>query len=128
MCGISGFVGQGDVEDLARMSHALRHRGPDGCGEWYDVDQAIYLAVQRLAVVDRACATQPMRAHHDEYVIAFNGEIYNHRDLRRSLEAEGARFFSDHSDTEVLLHAYRAWGSRMVDHLDGMWSFAIYDA
>ena len=128
MCGIAGFVGCGDTEDLARMSEALRHRGPDGYGEWQDSARAIYIAVQRLAILDREHAAQPMCAPDGDLVVAYNGEIYNHGELRQQLEETGSRFFTHHSDTEVLLHAYREWGPALTDHLNGMWAFAIYDA
>ena len=127
MCGIAGFVGAGDTEDLARMSKALWHRGPDAHGQWQDPAQAIYLAVRRLAILDRPSAAQPMCAPDGTMVVGYNGEIYNHAELRRELEAAGARFVTDHSDTEVLLHAYRQWGPALTSRLNGMWAFVIYD-
>src|SRR5207248_1493021 len=78
-------------------------------------------------VVDRESAAQPMCARDGSVVVAYNGEIYNHADLRRELEATGSHFFTDHSDTEVLLHAYREWGPSLTTRLNGMWAFAIYD-
>ena len=128
MCGIAGFIGHGDNEDLARMSRALRARGPDGAGEWEDRPHGVHLAVRRLAIIDRDGATQPMQAGDRSIVLAYNGEIYNHVELRRELEAGGARFLTDHSDTEVLLHGYRAWGPQVTERMNGMWAFAIYDA
>jgi asparagine synthase (glutamine-hydrolysing) len=127
MCGIAGFVGNGDRGDLGRMSGALRHRGPDGCGEWQAANAPVYLAVRRLAVVDLGHAAQPFAAEDESAVLAFNGEIYNHTELRRQLQTLGARFVTDHSDTEVLLHGYRQWGTALTDRLNGMWAFAIYD-
>src|SRR5918993_2051558 len=128
MCGIAGFIGRGECVDLVRMSDRLRHRGPDGYGEWHDHGEAVHLAVRRLAVVDPAHAAQPLCSADGACVLAYNGEIYNHAELRQQLERTGARFITHHSDTEVLLHAYRAWGSEMTAHLNGMWAFAIYDA
>jgi asparagine synthase (glutamine-hydrolysing) len=128
MCGIAGFVGQGDSDDLARMSARLGHRGPDGYGQWHDAERAVYLAVHRLAILDRENAAQPLSAPNDALVLAFNGEIYNHAELRQHLERRGARFVTHHSDTEVLLHAYCEWGPELTRRLNGMWSFAIYDA
>ena len=128
MCGIAGFIGRGESGDLARMSEPLRHRGPDGYGEWHDQDEGVHLAVRRLAVIDPAHAAQPFCSEDGSFVLAYNGEIYNHRELRRRLEQAGARFVTNHSDTEVLLHAYREWGPGMTAHLNGMWAFAIYDA
>ncbi|HYU78730.1 MAG TPA: asparagine synthase (glutamine-hydrolyzing), partial [Vicinamibacterales bacterium] len=117
----------GDGETLARMSHALRHRGPDAHGDWSDPEHGVYLAVERLAILDREHAAQPMCSGDRALVVAFNGEIYNHTTLRRELEATGSRFVTSHSDTEVLLHAYRQWGTDLTSHLDGMWALAIYD-
>jgi len=128
MCGIAGFVGRGDREDLARMSDVLRHRGPDGYGEWVYAAHAIHLAVQRLAIVDRENGAQPMCAPDRPLVVVYNGEIYNHVELRLELEQAGCRFGTDHSDTEVLLNAYRTWGVELTTHLNGMWAFAVFDA
>ncbi len=128
MCGIAGFIGRGDTRDLARMSAALEHRGPDGYGEWTDPQHGFYLAVRRLAILDRESAAQPMRAPHQPIVVAYNGEIYNHAELRRELEQAGSRFVTNHSDTEVLLNGYREWGPALTTRLNGMWAFAIYDS
>jgi asparagine synthase (glutamine-hydrolysing) len=129
MCGIAGFAGRGSLEDLRRMGSRLAHRGPDAEGHWCDAARGVFLAHRRLSVLDHEGGAQPMAlaAPDGERVITFNGEIYNHAELRRELESGGARFRSDHSDTEVLLHAYRAWGPAMTDRLDGMWAFVIYD-
>jgi asparagine synthase (glutamine-hydrolysing) len=127
VCGIAGFVGRGDSEDLRRMSAALVHRGPDGEGSWRDPLDPVWLAHRRLAVVDPAGGGQPMSTPDGDLVVVFNGEIYNHAELRRELEARGHRFASDHSDTEVLLHGYRAWGASLLERLEGMWAFALYE-
>ncbi len=128
MCGIAGFVGEGTAEDLCRMATALRHRGPDASGTWHDHACGVHLAVTRLAVVDLTGGAQPMTSDDGAIVVAFNGEIYNHAELRRDLERAGAVFASSHSDTEVLLKAYATWGEALTQRLDGMWAFAIYDA
>lgn len=127
MCGIAGFVGAGDRADLERMSDTLRHRGPDGDG--FDVHEAsgVHLSHRRLAILDIAGGHQPMHTADGSMSIVFNGEIYNFRELRAELEAGGARFLSDHSDTEVLLHGYRAWGEALCERLNGMWAFVIHD-
>ena len=127
MCGLAGFIGAGTSGDLYSMQSALKHRGPDNRGEWTDPTQGIYFAHRRLAVLDPADGAQPMKTADGELVIVYNGEIYNHADLRRELENLGHRFLTSHSDTEVLLHAYRQWGDRLVDHLNGMWAFALLD-
>jgi asparagine synthase (glutamine-hydrolysing) len=128
MCGIAGFVGTGERDILARMTMRLGHRGPDGEGLWIDESRRVFLGHRILAIVDLANGQQPMLTEDGLLAITYNGEIYNHRDLRRELETAGHRFRTDHSDTEVLLYAYRQWGPQMLTRLNGMWAFAIYDA
>src|SRR5262249_1505088 len=127
MCGIAGFVGAGDAEDLRRMMAALAHRGPDGEGTWRDPGAPVWLGHRRLAGVDPGGGHQPMWTADGALGVVFNGEIYNHRELRRELEVSGHRFASDHADTEVLLHGYRAWGEALLERLEGMWAFALYE-
>src|SRR5438445_7215229 len=114
MCGICGFVGVGSVDDLERMSARLRHRGPDDHGAWSDPKTGVQLASRRLAVTDVPGGHQPMHTPDGSLVIVFNGEIYNHPELRSELEARGQQFQTDHSDTEVLLLGYREWGPEFV--------------
>src|ERR1700739_1579643 len=128
MCGIAGFVGAGGNDVLVRMTGRLAHRGPDGEGLWTDEAHRVFLGHRILAIVDLANGQQPMPIADGQLVITFNGEIYNHRELRQELEAAGHQFKTDHSDTEVLLYAYRQWGPKMLSRLNGMWAFAIYDA
>ncbi|MBN2125034.1 MAG: asparagine synthase (glutamine-hydrolyzing) [Deltaproteobacteria bacterium] len=127
MCGICGFIGRGDLEDLRRMNESLAHRGPDGEGLWHDGKTGVYLGHKRLSVIDLEGGAQPMWTWDGRLGVVFNGEIYNHGALREELEKEGHRFLTDHSDTEVLLHGYRQWGQDMVGRLNGMWAFALYD-
>ncbi len=127
MCGIAGFVGRGDAGDLRRMSAALAHRGPDAEGHWSDPDGGVHLAHRRLAIVDLETGAQPMWTADGVLGVVFNGEIYNHHELRAELEEAGHRFASDHSDTEVLLHGWRAWGEELESRLNGMWAFALFD-
>ena len=127
MCGIAGFIGSGERSDLHRMTDALAHRGPDGEGTWIDQHSRVFFGHRRLSVLDIASGAQPMTTLDDQLVITFNGEIYNHAELRRELESRGHQFKTDHSDTEVLLHGYREWGPGLLDKLNGMWSFAMYD-
>ena len=127
MCGIAGFFGAGDESVLRRMTDRLVHRGPDDDGLLIDTEQAAYLGFRRLAILDIAGGHQPMQSEDGSLAVVFNGEIYNHRELRKELGALGARFRSDHSDTEVLLHGYRQWGEELPSRLNGMWAFAIYD-
>src|SRR6185503_1719125 len=110
MCGLAGFVGtrSADPALLERMSSAIVHRGPDDSGTW--IEDNVGLALRRLAIIDLSSAGhQPMVSRCGRYVIAFNGEIYNHPELRDALAAEGVAF-DGRSDTEVLLSAFRVWG------------------
>lgn len=127
MCGIVGFTGRGSGDDLKRMADALIHRGPDGEGFWTDASKGIYLGHRRLSIIDLAGGAQPMWTRDRRIGIVFNGEIYNHIELRVELESFGHVFSSDHSDTEVLLYGYIQWGKDISSHLNGMWAFALYD-
>ena len=127
MCGIAGFVGPGTNQDLARMLEAQSSRGPDDSGYYASPEVNLFLGHLRLAVLDLGSGRQPMATADGGLVVIFNGEIYNHAELRAALEAKGAEFRSQHSDTEVLLQAYRHWGDVFVARLNGMWSFVIYD-
>jgi asparagine synthase (glutamine-hydrolysing) len=127
MCGLAGFAGGGTQDDLVRMSAAVAHRGPDGAGEYVDGPARVFLAHRRLAILDLEGGAQPMWDASGETGVVFNGEIYNHRELRAELEALGHRFQSDHSDTEVLVHGYRAWGAALPQRLNGMFAFVVFD-
>src|SRR5215475_15278599 len=128
MCGIAGWLGTvGDGELVAtRLVRALRHRGPDAHGikSW---PQAT-LVHTRLSIIDLTPAgAQPMANEDGTVWTIFNGEIYNHRELRQDLEARG-HLFNGHSDTEVLPHLYEEEGSEFVNRLRGMFALAIYDS
>ena len=127
MCGIAGFFGAGDRLVLERMADRIRHRGPDGHGYVVDPDRGVFLAHRRLSILDHAGGVQPMWSEDRALVVVFNGEIYNFRELREELAKRGARFRTDHSDTEVLLHGYSEWGTDFVSRLNGMWAFALVD-
>lgn len=133
MCGIAGFVGPqrtggGELRELLhRMTRALAHRGPDAEGYFVDQAKGIHLGHRRLSIVDLSGGAQPMSSEDGLLTIVFNGEIYNHPELRAELQAKGYCFQSDHSDTEVLLIAYREWGESLLDRLNGMFAFAILD-
>lgn len=128
MCGIAGFVGGGTREALIRMSAAMVHRGPDGWGNYIEEESRVFLAHRRLAIVDLETGAQPMSDVTGRVTVVFNGEIYNHLELRKKLEAKGYRFRSNHSDTEVLVHGWIEWGSSLPEKLNGMFAFAIWDA
>lgn len=127
MCGIAGFVGDGDGQDLSRMANALAHRGPDGEGAYSDSAARVHLAHKRLAIIDVDGGRQPMLTSDGNLCVVFNGEIYNHVELRHELERLGHVFKTSHSDTEVLLHGYAAWGKGLPGRLNGMFAFALYD-
>lgn len=129
MCGIAGIArSRGEsvaVDPLARMAAALRHRGPDGYG--FYAGSPVGFAHTRLSIVDVAGGAQPLANEDGQVVITFNGEVYNHPELRRELESRG-HVFRTRSDTEVLVHAYEEWGAGMLHRLNGQFAFAIHDA
>ena len=132
MCGIVGWASAApcvEARTLRRMTNALGHRGPDGQGIYVSPDSRAGLGNTRLAIIDpSSAASQPMRDPRRGVTVSFNGEIYNHRDLRRELSRAGCQFTTDHSDTEVLLQAYLHWGMPdMLAHLRGMFAFAVLD-
>jgi asparagine synthase (glutamine-hydrolysing) len=109
------------------MRDTIAHRGPDASGIWSSSDGSVVLGHRRLAIIDLSpTGAQPMENSSRTSVVVFNGEIYNHEELRRELAAAGVHF-AGRSDTEVLLAAYDAWGERCVERLRGMFAFAIYD-
>jgi asparagine synthase (glutamine-hydrolysing) len=130
VCGISGIfaldgqLGPQARPSVERMNAALAHRGPDGDG-FYESPRVV-LGHRRLAIIDRAGGHQPMSNEDGTCWIVFNGEVYNHRLLRPVLEARGHRFRTA-SDTEAILHAWEEYGTSCVDHLEGMFAFAIWD-
>jgi asparagine synthase (glutamine-hydrolysing) len=134
MCGIVGFWGgaQSQLRDVAsRMAKAIESRGPDDEGVWVDNSTGLSLAHRRLSILDLSPAGhQPMVSPCGRYVLVYNGEIYNHHDLRRVLEAEGGALdWRGHSDTETLLAALRHWGVEGALHrVNGMFAFALWDA
>lgn len=130
MCGFAGFTGPGDERDLVAMTRVIAHRGPDDDGVFSDErsdGQAVRLGFRRLSIIDLEGGHQPMATADGDLVIVYNGEVYNAPELRRALEQAGHRFRTDHSDTEVLLHGYREWGLEMVERLNGMFAFCLYD-
>ena len=109
------------------MTDRLAHRGPDDEGLWHDPVRKVSLGHRRLSIIDLAGGRQPMWSPDGRLAVVFNGEIYNFQELRAELLAEGHAFHTDHSDTEVLLLGYRAWGEQLTERLNGMWAFALYD-
>jgi asparagine synthase (glutamine-hydrolysing) len=133
MCGIAGIFAYHyaantvNRDELRRIRDHMAARGPDGLGEWYSQDGRIGVGHRRLTIIDLSeRGAQPMMSADGKLVITFNGEIYNYRQLRASLEARG-RTFRTQTDTEVLLHLYAQKGEEMVHDLRGMFAFGLWD-
>ncbi len=127
MCGIAGFSGRFESDLLGRMNDRMAHRGPDDSGTLFVDDAGVGLAHRRLSIIDlSARGHQPMWDADQRAVIVYNGELYNFRELREELLADGFRFESG-SDTEVLLNLYLRDGVGMLERLNGMFAFAIWD-
>src|SRR5256712_7170778 len=129
MCGIAGFIDIQRSRDSAdqlidHMCKIIRHRGPDGQGVW--TGDGIALGMRRLAVIDVASGQQPIFNEDQSILIVFNGEIYNYRELQKELQERGHHFRTN-SDTETIVHAYEEYGDDCVNHLRGMFTFAIWD-
>ena len=134
MCGLAGILGTKlhcvSSKLLEKMANAIAHRGPDDSGVWHDPEVGIGLAHRRLSIVDLSPAGhQPMASHSNRYEFVFNGEIYNHLDLRTELQSTGhTPHWRGHSDTETLLAGFDAWGiEATVKKSIGMFSFAVWD-
>jgi asparagine synthase (glutamine-hydrolysing) len=130
MCGITGIMHFGDgsgvpPDILRQMCAAMVHRGPDDEGIY--TDGPVGIAMRRLSIVDLATGQQPLSNEHGTVWVVFNGEIYNHSALRKTLESRGHQYRT-HSDTETIVHLYEEYGSDCVRHLRGMFAFAIWDA
>ena len=128
MCGIIGFYGDRTEEALAESCALLSHRGPDDHGTYFSSREGIGLAHTRLAILDlTAHGHQPMQSQDGQITLVYNGEIYNFRELKQTLEADGYQFQSG-SDTEVLLALYQRYGMEMLRQLNGIFAFALWDA
>jgi asparagine synthase (glutamine-hydrolysing) len=128
MCGICGYFGdraQISKETLERMNQAIVRRGPDESGILRE--PGVGLAMQRLSIIDLSGGRQPIHNEDRTVWVVFNGEIYNYRELRRALQQQGHRFETN-SDTEVIVHLYEEYGDDLVNHLRGMFTFALWDA
>jgi asparagine synthase (glutamine-hydrolysing) len=135
MCGIAGALilearGEPLSETfLASSLDVMRHRGPDGEGVWMSDDRRVGFAHRRLSIIDLSdAAAQPMSDAQGEIWLTYNGEIYNHAELRAELEGLGYRFRTDHCDTEVLIYAYKHWGIECVHRFRGMFAFGLWDS
>lgn len=127
LCGIAGFLptGRDAAEILADMCNAIAHRGPDDDGSY--IDPKVALGMKRLSIIGVADGRQPIWNENHSAAVIFNGEIYNYRELQKELKGRGHQFRT-HTDTECLIHLYEDFGARLVNHLHGMFAFAIWDA
>jgi asparagine synthase (glutamine-hydrolysing) len=135
MCGIVGALVLKNSsftiteQYITRMRDTMIHRGPDGAGVWISFDNRIALGHRRLSIIDLSeAAGQPMCNEDGSVWIVFNGEIYNHAEIRPELERLGHKFKTDHSDTEVIIHAYEQWGVECLERFRGMFAIALWDA
>ena len=126
MCGICGFTGELENREavLQRMTEVITHRGPDSDG--YYTDDYISMGFRRLSIIDLDTGDQPITNEDGNLVLTFNGEIYNYKELRKELEAQG-HTFATNADSEVLVHGFEEWGEDMLPMLRGMFAFAIYN-
>lgn len=135
MCGIVGALSFNDQyriteEYINAMRDTMQHRGPDGAGTWIDERQRIGLGHRRLSIIDLSDhAAQPMSNEDDTIWVSFNGEIYNHEEIRKELQSiSNYKWKTDHSDTEVIVHAYEQWGIDGIHRFRGMFAIAIWDS
>lgn len=128
MCGFTGFFGEGEYDRervIGEMSETIAHRGPDSDGSF--VEGKVALGFRRLSIIDLEGGHQPIYSPDGRYVIVFNGEVYNYRELREVLIKEHGHTFGTDSDTEVILHTYMQYGEEAASYLRGMFAFVIYD-
>src|SRR5947208_10807020 len=136
MCGIVGVLSfqssRFTISEtlLTAMRDTMAHRGPDGAGNWISPDRHVGLGHRRLSIIDLSeSAAQPMSNEDGSLWVVFNGEIYNHAELRAELVALGGHCWkTDHADTEVLLHGFEQWGIDVIHRLRGMFAFALWHA
>jgi len=125
MCGICGFTGNKNEAVLRRMAESIFHRGPDE-GGFYS-DEEINLGIRRLSIIDVETGHQPVHNEDQTVWTVFNGEIYNFKELRKELEQKGHTFYTDHSDTELIVHLYEDLGNDFTHKLNGMFAIALWD-
>src|SRR5712692_152075 len=128
MCGIAGLVSLGgrpvSPDEVAAMCDIMKHRGPDVDG--FYIGPGVGLGMRRLSIIDLETGSQPIRNEDGSVWVVFNGEIYNFKALRRDLQARGHSFYTA-TDTETIVHLYEEYGTRCVEHLRGMFTFALWD-
>ncbi|MEW6740276.1 MAG: asparagine synthase (glutamine-hydrolyzing) [Nitrospirota bacterium] len=125
MCGVCGFTGETNITVLKKMADSIFHRGPDEDGFYFD--GKINLGIRRLSIIDLETGHQPVHNEDKSIWTVFNGEIYNFQKLRKELKEKGHKFYTDHSDTEVIVHLYEEYGDEFVHRLNGMFAIALWD-
>ncbi len=125
MCGICGFTGKENKVFLKKMMDSINHRGPDENG--FHSDGKINLGIRRLSIIDVETGHQPIHNEKKNIWTVVNGEIYNYKELRQELKEKGHKFYTDHSDTEVIVHLYEEYGSDFIHKLNGMFAIALWD-
>lgn len=128
MCGIAGGISKNiDRSVIDKMTDSLSHRGPDGRGVFVDEKDDVFLGHRRLSIIDLSeSGNQPMASENGNFLITYNGEVYNYKEIKNELERKGYKFKSN-SDTEVVLYSYIEWGDECVERFHGMFAFAIWD-
>ena len=126
MCGIAGFISKKyQKTDLVKMTDALNHRGPDASGYFFDFKKGVGLGHRRLSIIDLSKeANQPMSSNCGRFLMVFNGEIYNYKEIANQLKVSK---WKTNSDSEVVLEAFVEWGTDFLHRLNGMFAIAIYD-
>src|SRR5688572_31437885 len=128
MCGIAGIISVSDApvqrHEIESMCQAIVHRGPDEDG--FYISHGVGMGMRRLSIIDLETGRQPVRNEDGSVWVVFNGEIYNFRELRELLEGKGHSFYTT-TDTEVIVHLYEEYGPRCVEHMRGMFAFAVWD-
>ena len=126
MCGISGFISKNFLKsDLVKMTEALSHRGPDASGHFFDQNKGVAFGHRRLSIIDLSDrANQPMTSHCGRYIMVYNGEVYNFKEIAKKLKN---RNWKTNSDSEIILESFVEWGINFIHHLNGMFAIAIYD-
>lgn len=125
MCGISGFTGEPNHDNLLRMNNSISHRGPNSAGYFENANAS--LAMRRLSIVDLLGGDQPYFNETNNIVVVFNGEIYNHSEFRGKLELKGHQFRTSHADGEVIAHAFEEYGDLWPQYVNGMFAVALWD-
>ena len=126
MCAIFGIIGEDNPQLIRMMSKVQEFRGPDKQNFYFDEENKLNLGNNRLSVIDIDNGHQPMESFNKEFIIVFNGTIFNHKELKSYLSNKGIKFKTN-SDTEVFINGYAYWKEEIFNFIDGMWAVAIYD-